>query len=206
MTSSIRSAEQERVDQPEQARDQDRHDDDDDLGPVGPEERDDPADRLAAALLRHRGSISARPGHHAELTPASTPRKPQSRAAAAAPAAHHGRGGARLGDALRLEPALGVDRRPAAVAGGGDRLAVAVVVDVAGDEDAVDLGGRCGRGPRGSPSRRPRASRGRPRCWAGGRSRRTGPRPASSARRRSPCRAGGAPRRGRRRGPPRRRC
>ena len=46
---------------------------------------------------------------------------------------------AHLGDALRFEPALGVDRGLAAVAGGRDGLAIAVIVDVAGDEDAVDL-------------------------------------------------------------------
>ena len=46
---------------------------------------------------------------------------------------------ARLGDALGLEPALGVDGGLAAVAGGRHRLAVAMVVDVAGDEHAVDL-------------------------------------------------------------------
>src|SRR4029450_81446 len=39
----------------------------------------------------------------------------------------------------RLQPALGVDRRPAPIAGGGDRLAIAMVVDIAGDEDAFDL-------------------------------------------------------------------
>ena len=44
-----------------------------------------------------------------------------------------------LGDALRLEPALGVDRGLAAVAGRRHGLAVAMVVDVAGDEHAVDL-------------------------------------------------------------------
>src|SRR4051812_36144848 len=48
-------------------------------------------------------------------------------------------GGARLGDALGLEPALRVDRGLAAVRGGRDRLPVVVVVDVAGDEDALDL-------------------------------------------------------------------
>ena len=74
-----------------------------------------------------------------------------------------------LRDALRFEPALGVDGGPAAVAGGRDGLAIAMVVDVTGDEDALDLRCRSGRGPRGSPSGRPRASRGRPRCWAGSR-------------------------------------
>ena len=39
-----------------------------------------------------------------------------------------------------LEPALGVDGGLAAVARRGDGLAVAMVVDVAGDEDALDLG------------------------------------------------------------------
>src|SRR6476659_9927316 len=50
-----------------------------------------------------------------------------------------GGGGRRLADALRLEPALGIDRGLAAVAGRGHGLAVAVVVDVARDEHALDL-------------------------------------------------------------------
>src|SRR5262245_57345514 len=45
----------------------------------------------------------------------------------------------RFGDALRLEPALGIDRRHAAVPGRGHGLPVAVVMDVAGDEHAFDL-------------------------------------------------------------------
>src|SRR5439155_16115633 len=48
-------------------------------------------------------------------------------------------GGLDLGDSLGLEPALGVDRGLAAVTRGGDCLAVAVIVDVAGDEHALDL-------------------------------------------------------------------
>ena len=48
--------------------------------------------------------------------------------------------GDRLGDAFGFEPALGVDGGLAAVGGGGDGLAISMVVDVAGDEDAVDLG------------------------------------------------------------------
>src|SRR5690242_21502202 len=49
-------------------------------------------------------------------------------------------GGQRVGfgDALRLEPALGIDRRHAAVTRRGDGLPVAVVVHVAGDEHALD--------------------------------------------------------------------
>src|SRR6185436_19206946 len=49
-------------------------------------------------------------------------------------------GGQRVGfgDPLRLEPALRVDRGLAAVARRGDGLAIPVVVDVAGDEDALD--------------------------------------------------------------------
>src|SRR5690242_2005578 len=50
-----------------------------------------------------------------------------------------GRGGRRLGDAFGLEPALRVDRGLAAVAGSRDRLPIAVVVDVARDEHALDL-------------------------------------------------------------------
>ena len=42
----------------------------------------------------------------------------------------------------RSEPALGVDGRHAARAGGGDGLAVDVVLDVAAGEDAFDVGGR----------------------------------------------------------------
>src|SRR4051794_8587401 len=49
---------------------------------------------------------------------------------------------ARLGDALGLEPALRVDRRAAAVTGSGHGLAIAMVMDVARDEDTLDL--RCG--------------------------------------------------------------
>ena len=48
-------------------------------------------------------------------------------------------GGRGLGDALGFEPALGVDGGLAAVGCGGDGLAVSMVVDVAGDEDALDL-------------------------------------------------------------------
>src|SRR6185369_10937770 len=50
-----------------------------------------------------------------------------------------GRRGRRLADALGLEPALGVDRGLAAVGCRGHGLAVAMVVDVARDEDALDL-------------------------------------------------------------------
>src|SRR5215212_9971860 len=45
-----------------------------------------------------------------------------------------------FGDALRLEPALRVDGGHAAVTRRGDGLAIAVVVDVSGDEHAFDLG------------------------------------------------------------------
>src|SRR5579859_6594892 len=47
-------------------------------------------------------------------------------------------GGDGLRLAHRLEPALGVDGRLAAITGSGHRLPVAVVVDIAGDEDALD--------------------------------------------------------------------
>src|SRR4051794_13870330 len=50
-----------------------------------------------------------------------------------------GGGGGRLRDALGLQPPLRVDRCLAAIGRGRDRLAVAVVVHVPGDEDAVDL-------------------------------------------------------------------
>src|SRR5260221_1640240 len=45
----------------------------------------------------------------------------------------------RFGQPLGLEPALSVDRGHAAVARRGDRLAIAMVMDVAGDEHAIDL-------------------------------------------------------------------
>src|SRR6187200_678131 len=45
-----------------------------------------------------------------------------------------------FGDPLGLEPALGVDGGLAAVRGGRDGLPVAMIMDVAGDEHAVDLG------------------------------------------------------------------
>src|SRR5688572_13336381 len=51
------------------------------------------------------------------------------------------RGGGRgLGDALRLQPALRVDGGLAAVRRGGHCLTISMVVDVARDEHAVDLG------------------------------------------------------------------
>src|SRR5271166_6251802 len=46
-----------------------------------------------------------------------------------------------------LQPPLGVDGRHAARAGGGDRLAVDVVLDVAAGEDPFDAGGRAAEGP-----------------------------------------------------------
>ena len=52
-------AEQERVDQAQEARDQDRHHDDRDLRPVRPEERGDPPDRPRASLLRDRLDVLA---------------------------------------------------------------------------------------------------------------------------------------------------
>ena len=75
--------EQERVDQPEEARDEDREQDDDDLEPVRPEEGDDPADRLAAALLGDRREVARG-------------RPPRHRRAAPAPAGHPARGGCRV--------------------------------------------------------------------------------------------------------------
>ena len=108
-----------------------------------------------------------------------------------------------LDDPLLLEPALGVDRRLAAVRGGGDRLPVAVVVHVAGDEDALDVGVRLVPDDRGSPSRRRSASRGTRRCWAGSRWPGRARRRRASTPRPSRCRA--AARRSRPRHPGRRR-
>src|SRR4029077_11040322 len=48
-------------------------------------------------------------------------------------------GGRGLGDPLGLQPAFRVDGRLAAIRGRGDGLAIAMVVDIAGDEHAVDL-------------------------------------------------------------------
>src|SRR5438067_2272668 len=50
--------------------------------------------------------------------------------------------GGRLG--LGLQPALGVDGRHAARTGGGDRLPVDVVLDVAGREHTLDVGAGAG--------------------------------------------------------------
>ena len=129
-----------------QARREDRDEDDRDLDPVRPEEGGDPADRPAAPLLRDAREVARRRGQ-----PAAATAPPRGEAAGAAATEAHAdtldariaatrrsRSRARRGPAT-LEPALGVDRGLAAVAGRGDRLAVAMVVDVAGDEDAVDL-------------------------------------------------------------------
>ena len=164
--------EQVRVDQADRLVAQDRDQDDATCGPVGPEEGDDAADRPAAPLARDRREVVARttaerPIPAAAATAAAAPTPPGRCAGPPRGNPITRRSACRdFGDALRLEPALGVDGGHAAVAGRGDGLAVAVVVDVAGDEHAVDLGVRSRRGRRGSPSRRPPASRGRPRCWA----------------------------------------
>ena len=87
----------------------------------------------------------------------SIQRSPRPRAEASAASASCRRAGSASGAArverrarvalARGEVALGVERRHAARAGGGDRLAVDVVLDVAGREDAGDV--RLGRaGPR----------------------------------------------------------
>ena len=80
-------AQQERVDQADQARRQDRDEDDHDLDPVRPEERDDPAERAAAPLL----------GDRRELGGGSTPHPSTADHPAAAAAATGGaaRGGSR---------------------------------------------------------------------------------------------------------------
>src|SRR4051795_824639 len=48
----------------------------------------------------------------------------------------------RLRDALRFEPPFGVDRCLAPIGRGRDCLAIAMVVNIAGDENAVDLRAR----------------------------------------------------------------
>ena len=50
-------AQQERIDQADQARGQDRDQDDHDLQAIRPEERDDPAERAGASLLGNRGEL-----------------------------------------------------------------------------------------------------------------------------------------------------
>ena len=87
-----------------------------------------------------------------------------------------------LGDALVRQPALAVERRHAAGAGGGDGLAVDVIDGVAAGEDALDVrrrrmrdaAGRCSR------ARRARAVPRRPACSACGRWRRRVPASAKS--------------------------
>ena len=84
--------------------------------------------------IKHQDRCGAPPPHPPR---SGTPRRASGRGPG--PGALPGRGGRGLGDALGFEPALGVDGGLAAVAGGGDGLAIAMVVDVAGDEDALDL-------------------------------------------------------------------
>ena len=80
---------------------------------------------------------------------------------------------------LGFEPAFGVDRRHATAAGGGDRLAVRVILDVAAGEHAVDVGvGRVGLGDQVARVRPCRARRRTGRCWDGARWRRTARSPA----------------------------
>ena len=72
----------------------------------------------------------------------------------------------------RQQP-LGVERGHRARAGGGHRLAVRVVGDVAGREHALDVRlASSPAAPRGSPPRRGRAGRGRAACSGRARSRR----------------------------------
>jgi hypothetical protein len=77
---------------------------------------------------------------------------------------------------LCLQPALGVDRRLAAAAGGSDRLAIARVGHVAAGKDSRD-GGAGRRLFDQQVSGRDWSAAGlrRPRCWAGVRWRRRGP-------------------------------
>ena len=88
--------------------------------------------------------------------------------------ARRGRRGARVPFARR-EPALGVEGGHRPAPGRGHGLAVGVVDDVAGREDALDVRLASSLPPsRGSPPRRGRAGRGRAPCSGRGRSRRTG--------------------------------
>ena len=126
---------------------------------VGPDEPADPRPERASAprcgrsrrRARRRASVVAAPASASALaasarrrTRVERPTSPRPRRSASVRRV----AGARLtrpsrrgfGDALGLEPALGVDRRLAAVGGRRHGLAVAMVVDVAGDEHALDLG------------------------------------------------------------------
>src|ERR671912_1784328 len=93
------------------------------------------------------GSKSADgPDPNTPLPPPPVPRPPRPTPPVAARVPPRGkvmrspRGGGRgLGDALRLQPALRVDSGLAAVRRGGHCLTIAMVVDVAGDEHAIDL-------------------------------------------------------------------
>jgi hypothetical protein len=78
--------EQERVDEAEQARDEDGHEDHEDLEPVGPEEVEDPPDRLPATLLRDRREVARHPATE-EAAVAAAPTAATSAAAPATTAA-----------------------------------------------------------------------------------------------------------------------
>ena len=80
MTWSMQHAEQERVDQPDEARARIADEDDEDLEPVGPEEGDDPAERAGASLLRDRREV----GRRAAEPPPPPRRRPRAASAAAA--------------------------------------------------------------------------------------------------------------------------
>ena len=156
ITWSSRTAKQERVDQADQARRQDRDEDDRDLQLVRREEGRDPAERRARrsfgigvspATLRLRTSRRPLPAAESPATAGGTARRrpvcPRGMPAgpgAAARERHQAVAVRGFGDPLGLEPALGVDGGLAAVRGGRDGLPVAMIVDVAGDEHAVDLG------------------------------------------------------------------
>ncbi len=75
-----------RVDEAEDARGQDRDEDDRDRQPIGAEERDDPAERLPAALLWHRLELAVR--HAAAAHAATGWRAGLGAQRAAAPEAH----------------------------------------------------------------------------------------------------------------------
>ena len=206
--------EQVRVDDTQEARHDDRDHHDDDLLAIGSEEGGDASHRASASLARHGREVrAARSRRRRPRRGPSPPRRgcgscpsparpiigrsyagPAVRDGPARDHPHQAVAVAASAIALRLEPALGVDGRLAAVAGRGDRLAVAMVVDVAGDEHAVDRRAGLVVDDEVALLVDLAASRGTPRCWACSRSRRTARRSSRRSPRRSPCRGGAAPR------------
>ena len=98
----------------------------------------DLSDESVDAVYVHQknGSVSGGLESSIKIRPAERPRAWTRRGSVARTLP--GCGGRGLGDAFGFEPALGVDRGLAAVGGCGHGLAVAMVVDVARDEHAID--------------------------------------------------------------------